>query len=72
MIVGASFGGLSIAHYICRHTLPKLKDAKDAKYELHLIDPSTHFWWHNAAPREMVSIKEMPHSKCKTTARPSP
>ncbi|KAK3672657.1 hypothetical protein LTR78_007469 [Recurvomyces mirabilis] len=64
VILGASFAGLNAAHYICRHTLPKLKQAKDVNYALHLIDPSTHFWFHIAAPREIVSVKEMPHNKC--------
>jgi apoptosis-inducing factor 2 len=64
VVLGASAAGLSAAHYLCKHTLPKLKAAKDAKYELHLVDPSTHFWWHIAAPREIVSVKDMPHSKC--------
>ncbi|KAK1049317.1 hypothetical protein LTR74_017337 [Friedmanniomyces endolithicus] len=64
VVLGASFGGLSAAHYLCKHTLPQLIKSQDPKYELHLIDPSTHFWWHIAAPREIVSVKEMPHSKC--------
>lgn len=64
VVLGASFGGLSAAHYITRHILPKLQTAKDAKYALHIVDPSTHFWWHVAAPRAMVSVKEMPHNQC--------
>lgn len=63
VILGASFAGLSAAHYICKHTLPQLARSQDAKYVLHLIDESTHFWWHIGAPREIVSVKEMPHDK---------
>ncbi|KAF2722646.1 FAD/NAD(P)-binding domain-containing protein [Polychaeton citri CBS 116435] len=63
VILGASFGGLSAAHYFLKHTLPTLKTAKDAEYALHVVDPSTHFWWHHGAPREIVSIKQMPHDK---------
>lgn len=62
VILGASAGGLSAAHYIARHTLPKLANSKDAKYVVHLVDPSTHYWWHIAAPRAIVSVKEMKHS----------
>lgn len=62
VILGASAGGLSAAHYIARHTLPQLQRSKDAKYTLHLVDPSTHFWWHIAAPRAIVSVKEMRNS----------
>lgn len=64
VVLGASFGGLSAAHYIAKHILPQLQRAKDFKYDLHLVDPSTHFWWHIAAPREIVSVKELTHSQC--------
>ena len=64
VILGASFGGLSAAHYIAKHTLPKLQQSKDAKYAIHLVDPSTHFWWHIGAPRAIVSVNEMKHSDC--------
>ncbi|KAK5120508.1 hypothetical protein LTR85_006163 [Meristemomyces frigidus] len=64
VILGASFGGLSAAHYVAKHILPQLQRSKDFKYALHLVDPSTHFWWHIAAPREIVSVKEMKHSDC--------
>lgn len=63
IVLGASCAGLSAAHYIAKHTLPKLQAVKDAQYELHIVDPSTHFWWHIGAPREIVSVKEMPHEK---------
>ena len=42
--------------------MPQLQRPKDAKYTLHLVDPSTHFWWHIAAPRAIVSVKEMKNS----------
>ena len=64
VVLGASYSGLSAAHYIAKHTLPQLNKSKDAKYELHLIDPSTKFWWHIAAPRSIVSVKEMSHERC--------
>ena len=62
VVLGASFGGLSAAHYLAKHTLPQLQRSKDVKYVLHLVDPSTHFWWHIAAPRALVSTKEMKNS----------
>ena len=62
VILGASFAGLSAAHYLAKHALPQLQKSKDAKYELHLVDQSTHFWWHIAAPRAIVSVREMKHS----------
>ena len=64
VVLGASFGGLSAAHYIAKHTLPQLQKSKDVKYVLHLVDQSTHFWWHIGAPRAIVSVKEMKNSDC--------
>ncbi|KAK4547459.1 hypothetical protein LTR36_001115 [Oleoguttula mirabilis] len=64
VILGASFSGLSAAHYLAKHVLPQLQRSKDFKYALHLVDPSTHFWWNIAAPREIVSVKEMKHEDC--------
>ncbi|KAK3051641.1 hypothetical protein LTR09_007296 [Extremus antarcticus] len=61
VVVGCSFGGMSAAHYICRHMLPQLQRSSQ-KYVLHMIDPSTHFWWHNGSPRAMVSVNEMKHN----------
>jgi NADH dehydrogenase FAD-containing subunit len=63
IVLGGSQGGISAAHYIVRHALPKLAQSKEATYVLHIIDESTHFWWHHGAPREMVSVKDMPHDK---------
>jgi len=62
VVLGASFGGLSAAHYLAKHVLPQLQQAKDTKYELHIVDQSTHFWWRISAPRAMVSVPEMKHS----------
>ncbi|QIX02207.1 hypothetical protein AMS68_007724 [Peltaster fructicola] len=63
VVLGASCSGLSAAHYIAKHTLPKLQAVKNVQYALHIVDPSTHFWWHIGAPREIVSVKQMPHEK---------
>lgn len=59
VVLGASCGGLGAAHYIAKHILPKLQNIEDAKYVLHLVDPSTHFWWHIAAPRQIVSLDQL-------------
>lgn len=63
VVVGANFAGLSAAHYIAKHTLPQLARSEQAKYVLHIVSESTHFWWHIGAPRELVSVKEAPHDK---------
>lgn len=59
VVLGASFGGLGAAHYIAKHILPSLKQSKDSKYVLHLVDPSTHFWWHIGAPRQIISVDSL-------------
>lgn len=56
VILGASFGGLGVFHYLARHVLPQLKGPK---YEIHLVDESSRFWWHIAAPRQIVTMKEL-------------
>ncbi|KAF2862682.1 FAD/NAD(P)-binding domain-containing protein [Piedraia hortae CBS 480.64] len=64
VILGGSFAGQSIAHYLARHTLPKLQESKVANYKIIIVDPSTQFWWHIAAPRAIVSVDEMKHEDC--------
>jgi NADH dehydrogenase FAD-containing subunit len=63
VVLGASFGGLGVAHYVAKHILPKLLASND-NYTLHIVAPSTHFWWNIAAPRELVSVEEMKHGDC--------
>ncbi|KAF2161794.1 hypothetical protein M409DRAFT_27851 [Zasmidium cellare ATCC 36951] len=64
VILGASFSGLGTAHYIAKHILPQLQKTADTKYVLHLVDPSTHFWWHIAAPREIVLPQNLKAEQC--------
>lgn len=58
VVVGASYSGLGTAHYIAKHVLPQLQH-QSTKYELHLVEPSTHFWWHVAAPRQIVDATQL-------------
>ncbi|PPJ56358.1 hypothetical protein CBER1_00707 [Cercospora berteroae] len=57
VVLGVAWAGLGTAHHICKHLLPKLKSSGSANYVLHLVDPSTHFWWHVAAPRQICSAE---------------
>jgi NADH dehydrogenase FAD-containing subunit len=59
VILGASCAGLGVAHYIAKHVLPQLSKSSEARYELHIVDPSTRFWWHVAAPRQIVTTKDL-------------
>lgn len=47
VILGASFSGLPMAHYLVKH-LP-------ADYTVTLVNPSTHFFWNIASPRAVVA-----------------
>jgi NADH dehydrogenase FAD-containing subunit len=46
VILGASFAGLPMAHYLIKH-LPE-------EYTVTLVSPSTHLFWNVAAPRAIV------------------
>lgn len=46
VILGASFAGLPMAHYLAKH-LP-------ADYTVTLVNPSTHLFWNVASPRAIV------------------
>lgn len=62
VILGASYSGLSAAHYFLKHVYPSLPSSAE-KYHLYVVDPSTHFYHRIAAPRAAVSFKTMPNSK---------
>lgn len=47
VILGASFSGLPMAHYLIKH-LP-------ADYTVTLVSPSTHIFWNIASPRAVVA-----------------
>lgn len=46
VILGASFSGLPLTHYLIKH-FPE-------EYTVTLVSPSTHFYWNVAAPRAIV------------------
>jgi len=64
VVLGASFAGLGTAHYLLKHVFPQLQAGPDSNYVLHLVDPSTHFWWKIAAPREIVSSTSLSFEQC--------
>lgn len=62
-ILGGNFAGLSIAHYLLRHTIPALEASNEStKYKITLITPSTHFFFKVGAPR-LLSPKLAPIDK---------
>ena len=61
VILGASYAGLSAAHYFLKHVEPALP--REGRYHVHLVNPSTHFYHRIAAPRATASSQLMPDSK---------
>ncbi|KAI4131124.1 MAG: hypothetical protein LQ347_003108 [Umbilicaria vellea] len=58
IIVGANFAGISVAHYLLRHTIPKLEAVNNStSYKITLVTPSSHFFWKIAAPRAVADPK---------------
>ncbi|KAH6618660.1 hypothetical protein C7974DRAFT_400590 [Boeremia exigua] len=61
LILGASFAGISAAHYALKHTIPQLPKKADVTYNVTLVNPSKDLYWRFAAPRALVSKKMMPY-----------
>lgn len=53
VILGGSFGGLSVAHKLLKE-LPGLEKATGKKFKVTMISNSTHFWFSVGAPRAML------------------
>ncbi|KAJ5504022.1 hypothetical protein N7463_006896 [Penicillium fimorum] len=60
VIVGGGVAGISLAHYLLRHTLPALTERLGEPYHLTLVSPSSHFYWKVAAPRTLVDPNQAP------------
>ncbi|KAI0192083.1 hypothetical protein EV127DRAFT_54870 [Xylaria flabelliformis] len=53
VILGGSYGGVSTAHYLLKHAIPKLPDPKS--YQVVLVSTSSQAWCRPAAPRALIS-----------------
>ncbi|KAI1748587.1 FAD/NAD(P)-binding domain-containing protein [Xylaria castorea] len=53
VILGGSYGGLSTAHYLLKHVIPKLPDSKS--YQVVLVSTSSQAMGRPAAPRALIS-----------------
>lgn len=49
VILGSSYAGIEVAHYLLKHTNPVVKDLKVV-----LVNPSTHLYWNLSAVRAIV------------------
>jgi len=64
VIVGGNFGGVNVAHYLLRNTLPALKKAQENfTYHVTLVTPNTHFFFKVASPRAIVNQTQASHDK---------
>lgn len=59
VVIGASFGGLPVAHDLLKTVLP----AYGKDYKLVLINPSEEFWWKIGAPRAVTRPDLLPLDK---------
>jgi apoptosis-inducing factor 2 len=63
VIIGASFGGIPLAHGLLKDVLPGLSANGEQAYKVTLISPSLYFWWKIGAPRVIVNPKSLPTEK---------
>jgi NADH dehydrogenase FAD-containing subunit len=49
VVLGASFTGIPIAHYLLKHTAAKVKDLK-----VIVVAPNTHLYWNIASVRAIL------------------
>ena len=61
VILGTSYGGVSTAHYLLKHAIPKLPNKDD--YQILLISPSTEVLCRPATPRAFISDDLLPQNK---------
>jgi len=63
VILGGHFSGLSVAHYLLRHTIPFLSKLDSSiTYHVTVVTPNTHFFWKVGVPRAMVGPDLLPLS----------
>ena len=64
VVVGGSFAGLSIAHYLLRHTIPKLEASNAGQtYKLTLVSTTDRFFFKIGSPRTVASPNLIPAEK---------
>ncbi|ERF68208.1 hypothetical protein EPUS_05289 [Endocarpon pusillum Z07020] len=63
VIIGASYGGIPVAHGLLKDVFPALSAARKQKYKVVLIAPNDHFYWKIGAPRLIVNPAALPLEK---------
>ena len=60
VIIGASFGGIPVAHGLLKDVLPEVSTSTKQSYKVTMISPSDRFWWKIGAPRVIVNPAKFP------------
>lgn len=64
LVVGGSFAGLSTAHYLLRHTIPKLEASNSGQtYKLTLVSTTERFLFKVGTPRTVAAPDLIPAEK---------
>ena len=61
VILGGSYGGISIAHYLLKHAIPNLPDQH--LYQVTIVSPSSQVMCRPACPRALISDDMFPQEK---------
>lgn len=63
VILGGHFSGLSVAHYLLRHTIPLLSKLDSSiTYHVSIVTPNDHFFWKVGVPRAILGPDLIPLS----------
>lgn len=64
VVVGGSFAGLGVAHYVLRHVIPRLEASNQGQsYKLTLISTTDQFFYKIGSPRTVASPEKLPVAK---------
>lgn len=63
VIIGASFGGIPVAHGLLKDVFPAITASTKQTYKVTLISPSPDFYWKIGAPRAIVNPTALPVGK---------
>ena len=61
VIIGASFGGIPVAHELLKTVFPALGNKQ--QYKVILISPSSDFFWKIGSPRALINPSDLPLEK---------
>ncbi len=63
VIIGASFGGLAVAHGLLKTVLPQVANGEKQTYKVVQIAPNEEFFWKIGAPRVIGNPQSLPLEK---------